>query len=273
MKAVIPAIVLLLSAVPSFAQRSEPLPQELEGVGITEHLNETIPLDIGFLDEDGNQVTLGKYFNQGRPVVLTLVYFSCPMLCTLVLNGLIDAMQGISLVPGKDFDLVTVSFDPRETPRLANLKRQNYLNEYGKEGAGAGWHFLTGNPESIKRLTDAIGFRYRWDEENQQYAHAAGLMILTPEGRLSRYLFGVQFEPRPLRFALIEAGQGKVGSPIDQALFYCYHYDSKSGSYTIAAMRIMRIAGLLTLVIVLAWLGTNWFRSARHRKVAPVAQG
>lgn len=251
------------------AQRTEPLPQELEGVGITEHLNTTIPLDLEFVDDTGRTVRLADYFDGERPVILSLVYFSCPMLCTLVLNGLTEAMQGISWIPGKEFEIITVSFNPAETHTLAQLKKQNYINEYGRPEAAAGWHFLTGSEANIQTLTKAVGFGYRWDEEQQQFAHAAALFVLTPDGKLSRYLYGIQFEPRPVRFALMEASKGKIGSTIDQVIFYCYHYDADAGTYTLAARRVMRLGGLLTVVILGGWLSASWIRGSRRRGATP----
>lgn len=268
------AILMLLSlacglAGAAEAQRTEPLPQELEGVGITEHLNTTIPLDLEFVDDAGRPVRLGDYFDGERPVILSLVYFSCPMLCTLVLNGLTDAMQGISWTPGKEFEILTVSFNPAETHTLAGLKKQNYINEYGRPESAAGWHFLTGTEANIQALTKAVGFGYRWIEETQEFSHAAALFVLTPDGRLSRYLYGIQFEPRPVRFALMEASRGKIGSTIDQVIFYCYHYDAEAGTYTLAARRVMQLGGLLTVVILGGWLSAFWIRGGRRKGASP----
>ncbi len=246
------------------AQRGEPLPTELEGVGITEHLDAQVPLDIAFDDETGKQVTLGSYFVKDRPVILTLNYFTCPMLCTLILNGMTDAMKEIPWSPGRQFEIVTVSFDPTETPTLARLKKKSYLEAYGRPDAGVGWHFLTGEEESIRALTDAVGFKYRWDDTEKQFAHAAAIFILTPDGHISRYLYGVQFEPKDLRMALLEASSGKIGSPMDQVLMYCYHYDASSGRYSIAAQQIMKIGGILTVLVLGGWLIGFWLREKSH---------
>ncbi len=268
------AVILLLLALAcgiggaASAERTEPLPQELEGVGITEHLNTVIPLELEFVDDAGRAVRLGDYFDGERPVILSLVYFSCPMLCTLVLNGLTDALREIPWTPGEEFEILTLSFDPTETSTLAALKKQNYISEYGRPGAAAGWHFLTGSEASIKAITQAVGFGYRWDEEQQQFAHAAALFVLTPEGRLSRYLYGVQFEPKPVRFALMEASKGEIGSTIEQAIFYCYHYDAEAGTYTLAARRLMRLGGLLTVVALGGWLSALWIRGGRRKRAA-----
>jgi protein SCO1 len=248
------------------AQRIEPLPKELDGVGIVEHRDSYIPLDLKFTDETGRDVALGDYFGKDRPVILTLVYYSCPMLCTLVLNGLVDALKQIDMVPGKDFEIVSVSFDPTETPTLAKFKKQNYLNDYGKPEAAAGWHFLVGQPEPIRQLTGAVGFGYKWNEEQKQYAHQAAIYVLTPDGRLSRYLYGVMYDPRTLKLSLLEAGKGKIGSALDQIVLYCFHYDASSGKYAIAATRIMQLGGFLTIVILGSVLSTFWVRERRRRK-------
>jgi protein SCO1/2 len=265
--------VLAGAATCALAQRGEPLPTELEGVGITEHLDARVPLDTTFDDETGKQVTLGSYFVKDRPVILTLNYFTCPMLCTLILNGMTDAMKEIPWTPGRQFEIVTVSFDPTETPTLARLKKKSYLEAYGRPDAAAGWHFLTGEEESIRALTDAVGFKYRWDDTEKQFAHAAAIFILTPDGHISRYLYGVQFEPKDLRLALLEASSGKIGSPMDQVLMYCYHYDASSGRYSIAAQQIMKIGGILTVLVLAGWLIGFWLRErSQGRRLAPRPQ-
>jgi protein SCO1/2 len=265
--------VLAGAATCALAQRGEPLPTELEGVGITEHLDARVPLDTTFDDETGKQVTLGSYFVKDRPVILTLNYFTCPMLCTLILNGMTDAMKEIPWTPGRQFEIVTVSFDPTETPTLARLKKKSYLEAYGRPDAAAGWHFLTGEEENIRALTDAVGFKYRWDDTEKQFAHAAAIFILTPDGHISRYLYGVQFEPKDLRLALLEASSGKIGSPMDQVLMYCYHYDASSGRYSIAAQQIMKIGGILTVLVLAGWLIGFWLRErSQGRRLAPRPQ-
>jgi protein SCO1 len=272
--AILVSIPVLLAIAFSFSlpgptggqtQRTEPLPKELEGVGIVEHLDGSIPLDLKFTDETGREVTLRDYFNKDRPVVLTLVYYSCPMLCTLVLNGMVDAMKQIDMTPGQEFEIVTVSFDPTETATLAKFKKQNYLNEYGRPEAAAGWHFLVGGQEEIRALTSAVGFGYRWNEESKQFVHQAAIYVLTPDGRLSRYLYGVMFEPRTLKLSLLEAGKGKIGSTLDQIVLYCFHYDATSGKYAPAAVKIMQAGGLLTVVILGSVLSALWMRDRRRR--------
>lgn len=250
------------------AGRIEPLPKELEGVGIVEHLDGRLPLDLTFTDETGREVALGDYFGKDRPVVLTLVYYSCPMLCTLVLNGMVDALKQFDMTPGEEFEIVTVSFDPTETPTLAKFKKQNYLNDYGRPEAAAGWHFLVGQPEPIRQLTDAVGFGYRWNEEQKQYVHQAAIFVATPDGRLSRYLYGVMFDPRTLKLSIVEAGKGKIGSTLDQIALYCFHYNPDSGKYAVAATRFMQLGGMVTIVIVGSLLSTFWVRDRRRRKSA-----
>jgi len=268
--ALIAALLPLLIAAPAAAQRSEPLPKELEGVGITEVPGARIPQGLAFLDEDGKTVHLSDYFASGRPVILTLNYYRCPMLCGLMLNGLLDGLKELKWSPGREFEIVTVSFNPLETPTLARLKKQSYMEELGRPEAVGGWHFLVGQPDAIKALTDAVGFHYRYNEERKEYAHAAGLFVATPDGRVARYLYGVVYEGRTLRLALTEAAEGKIGSSTDQFLLYCFHYDAKEGRYVIAATKIMRLGGGATALILGLWLVTWWRRSARENGEAGV---
>ncbi len=250
---------------PGSKDRTERLPGGLEGVEVVEHLNEPLPLELFFKDDEGHTVRLGDYFNQGKPVILTLNYFRCPMLCTLQLNGMVDALKELKWLPGEEFELVTVSFDPTETPRLARAKKESYIGMYGDIRAAKGWHFLTGQQDAIKALTSATGFGYRWNAERQEYAHKAVLMICTPDGLLSRYIGNVQFDPSTLRLSLVEAGAGKIGSPFDQFLLYCFHYDAASGRYAPAAMNIMQVGAVLAVVGVGALVIGLRFRSGRGR--------
>jgi protein SCO1 len=222
-------------------------PRELEEVRIDQRLDEMLPLDADFKDENGADVKLGKYFGK-KPVVLALVYYSCPMLCNQVLNGMtsgLDVLKNFSI--GKEFEVVTVSFDPRETPDLASQKKETYIQWYKREGAVDGWHFLTGDKKNIDRITEAAGFYYKWDDKTSQFIHASGIMIATPEGKLARYFYGIEYAPKDLRLGLVEASNGKIGSPVDQLLLYCYHYDPASGKYGAVVMNIMRLGGLLTI--------------------------
>ncbi len=255
--------VLVIASPAAFAQRKEPLPKDLEGVGITEHLGGKIPLDLEFADDEGRPVRLGQYFPGDRPVILTLGYYSCPMLCTLVLNGLVDGLKAVPWTPGRQFEIVTVSIDPRETPTLARLKKENYLAEYGRAGAAAGWHFLTGREEAIRRLADAVGFGYRYVKERGQYAHPAVIFLLTPDARVARYLYGVVYQPKTVHLALAEAGQGKLGTTVDQVLLYCFHYDAEEGRYVLAATNLMRVGGAATALVVGTWLLASWRRGSR----------
>lgn len=252
----------------ALAQRAEPLPGQLEGVGIEERLGAQVPLDLVFTAEDGRRVRLGELITGERAVLLTLVYFRCPMLCGLVLNGLVDALKELRLTAGKNFDIVTASIDPLETPTLARLKKQAMLREYGRPEAAAGWSFLTGDETSIRALAQSVGFGYRWVEERNEYAHAAAVMVLTPDGRVSRYLYGVLYEPRTVRLALAEAGVGTVASASERFLLYCFHYDANQGRFVVAARNIMRLGGVVTAAVVGVWLGCAWWGRGRRRVAA-----
>ncbi len=221
------------------------LPVPLRKVGIDQRLNNQVPLDLVFRDELGQEVKLGNYFGQ-RPVILSLVYYDCPMLCTQVLNGLVGSMKALKFNVGREYEVVTVSFDAREKPELAREKKAGYMVRYGRAGAEQGWHFLTGDEASIKALTESVGFRFAWDDETKQFAHASGIMILTPEGRVSRYFYGVDFAPRDVQLGLVEASNNKIGSPVDQILLYCYHYDPQTGKYGFVIMNVMRVLGFAT---------------------------
>jgi len=229
------------------------VPRALEGVGFDQRLNEQIPLDIQFTDESGKAVRLGDYFGD-KPVILVLAYYQCPRLCTLVLNGLVQGMLEMRLSAGRDFEVVTVSFDPREDWHLAASKKLSYLTRYGRPGAEAGWHFLTGEEEQITRLTDAVGFHYRFDEAQNQFIHASGIIILTPGGKISRYFYDVTYPGRDLRLGLVEASNNKIGSPIDQILLYCFHYDALLGRYSASIMNMVRVAGVGTMLAIGAFV-------------------
>jgi len=239
------------------------LPPMLKDVGIDQKLGAQLPLDTHFRDEAGNDITLRKCF-RGRPVILTLVYYKCPALCTLVLNDLTRAMNALSETCGKDFDIVTISFNPDETPDLARDKKKQYLRAYRRPTAEQAWHFLTGSRESIKTVTDAVGFRYVYDEKQQQYIHASGLVVASPDGRLSRYFYGVEYAPKDLRLAMIDAAGGKTGSPTAKILMYCFQYDATTGRYSLAIMRLLRVAAALTILT----LGTFMFVMLRRDRKA-----
>jgi protein SCO1/2 len=226
------------------------LPKALQDVGIDQKLNQQLPLDLNFKDENGQPVKLGQYFGK-RPVILSLVYYSCPMLCTQVLNGMIASFKTLEFQPGDQYEIITVSFDSRETPALAAAKKQlyvNYLPEKRRAAATNGWHFLTGDEANIKALAAAVGFRYHWDEATNQFAHASGIMVLTPEGKLAQYYYGIEYSPRDLRLGLVEASANRIGTPVDQLLLYCYHYDPATGTYGAAVLNMVRLGGVLTIV-------------------------
>jgi protein SCO1/2 len=232
---------------------STALPQALREIGFDQNIDQRVPLDTTFRDEAGATVRLGDYFGK-RPVVMVFAYYDCPMLCTQVINGLSSALGVMSLNPGKDFEIVTVSFNPRDTPASATAKKAVYLERYRRPGAAEGWHFLTGDQPQIDRLTKAAGFRYAWDAETKQYAHPSGVIVLTPDGRLSKYLFGIEYGPRDLRLGIVEASAGKVGTPVDALLLYCYHYDPMTGRYGLVIMRAIRIAGAATVLAIGAFI-------------------
>lgn len=226
-------------------------PEVLKNVSIEQKLDSQLPLDLTFRDESGRTVRLGEYFREGKPVVLSLVYFECPMMCNQILNSLTGALMGLRFTPGKEFEVVTVSFDAREGPELAARKKDAYLRRYGRDGAGGGWHFLTGGQESINELTKAVGFNYAWDEQSKQFAHSSAIMVATPEGRLSHYFYGIDYAPKDVRLALVEASRGEIGSPVDQLILYCYHYDPIAGKFA-PVMTVVRAGGVLTLAALVA---------------------
>jgi protein SCO1 len=260
------AIALALLAAGT-VQAQPQLPPVLREVRFDQRLNEQVPLELEFRDEDGRTVRLADYFD-GKPVVLVLAYYRCPMLCTQVLNGLVQAMLDMPLSAGRDFTVLTVSFDPREQPELAAAKKHTYLQRYGRPGAEQGWHFLTGDEGPIQRLTEAVGFRYTYDPRHDVFAHASGIMVLTPSGKISRYFFDVRYSPRDLRLGLVEASEGRVGSLIDKVvLLYCFHYDPNEGKYGPAVMNFVRAGGVLTLLALGAFAGVLWRRERlRARK-------
>lgn len=240
----------LYSSRPYEARAPSGLPKALNGVGIEQRLNEQLPLDLVFKNEKGESVKLGDYFGK-KPVMLSLVYYQCPMLCNQVLNGMVTAFRVMAFVPGQEFEVVTVSFDPRETPELAAAKKKTYIDYLPaakRAQSNVGWHFLTGDEANIKKITDAIGFRYRFDDATNQFAHASGVYVATSEGKLARYFYGIEYAPRDLRLGLIEAADNKIGTPVDQLLLFCYHYDPATGKYGGIVMRMMQVGGILTLL-------------------------
>lgn len=246
-------------------ETSSGLPQTLQEVGIEQKLNSQIPLDAEFKDENGNQVKLGEFFNKGKPVILALVYFECPMLCNEVLNGLNGSLKGISFDAGKDFDIVAISFDARENdmPGLAKNKKEGYLAKYERKGAENGWHFLTGTQAEIDKVTQAVGFNYKFDETTNQFAHAGGIMMTTPEGRISRYFYGIDYQPRDLKFGLIDSSESKIGNPAEQLYLYCFHYNPADGKYGFAVLRVIRLGAVITLLGLGGMLFVFWRRNKK----------
>ena len=265
------AALLMASSV----RAQTPLPQQRPGeptaakpgilskIGIDQRLNHHVPLDLPFVDENGREVRLGDYFGK-RPVLLALVYYECPMLCTQVLNGVTGALKVLNFDVGREFDVVAVSINPKEGPGLAAQKKQAYVDRYGRPHTAAGWHFLTGREENIRRLAEAVGFRYVYDEEIKQYAHGAGIELLTPKGVIARYFYGIEFSPRDIRLGVIEASEERIGSPIDNALLLCYHYDPTTGTYGPKVLGLVKIGAIATI----AGFGTFLFVSIRRERRA-----
>jgi len=257
------AAATLLAQAPPKLQPGENVPNKipsiLEQVGIDQRLNNQVPLDLTFMDENGQPVQLRQYFGS-KPVILSLVYYKCPMLCSQVMAGLAGALNGIvRFNVGRDFNVVTVSFDPSDTPQLAAENKDTYLRRYRRSGAGEGWHFLTGRQDQIQALAKAVGFRYVWDPEIKQFAHASGIMLLTPDGRVAQYYFGIEYPPRDIQFGIIEASNGRIGNLVDKVIFYCYHYDPTKGRYGLVIFNILRLSALAT-VLVLGGFMLVWFR-------------
>ena len=249
------ACVFAFAPQPARAQLSDPMqsvgvrPDLLKDVGIDQKLNQQIPLDLIFHDENGNTVKLGQFFGQ-KPVILSLVYFNCPMLCTQVLNGMEASMKGLPMDAGNQFEAVTVSIDPSDKPVMASVKKQMYVGMYGRPNAAQGWHFLTGDAPQIKALADSVGFRYAYDADSKQFAHASAIVVLTPQGKISKYFYGIEYSPRDLRLGLVEASAEKIGTPVDSILLFCYHYDPSTGKYGLIISRLIQAGGLLTVLAI-----------------------
>ena len=224
-------------------------PPALKNVGIDQHLNEQIPPNLTFRDETGKTVQLADYFGK-KPMILNLVYYQCPMLCGEVLSGLESALRVLKFDVGKEFDVLTISFDPKETPEMAAVKKAEYLKRYGRSGAADGWHFLTGPQNSIDALTQAAGFQYQYDPKSGQFAHATAIMVLTPEGKIAQYYYGVEFAPKDLRLGLVQASQHKIGNLVDEVLLYCYHYNPDTGKYGAIISRVLKIAAGATILVL-----------------------
>jgi len=251
--------------------RTDPLPGPLQGIGPAERLNAPLPLDLPFVDSDGRAVTLGEFFDGRRPVVLTMNYSNCPQLCSLQLNGLFEGLQKLDYDLGDKYRMVTVSLDPEEPPARAEATRQKYLAVYGRANVEEGWHCLVGREENIRKLADTVGFAYALvpGTKPKQYAHAAVTILCTPDGRVSRYLYGLEYDPKTLRLALLEAGEGKIGTTTDRILLYCFAYDPQAGNYSLQAVRVVQAGGILTLVVLGGVLSMFWVREfVRHKSAA-----
>ncbi len=272
--------MLLLSAATLLAQGRGPMsggiisppasmrPPGLQFVGVEQHLNAEVPADLQFRDELGNPVKFGDYFGHDRPVILNLGYYQCPMLCGELLQGLVGSMKALTFNLGKDFDVVTVSFDPRETTEMAAEKKRDMMKRYGRPNTENGWHFLTGEASQINALTKAVGFQYQFDPVTQQYAHATTIVVLTPDRRIAEYFYGVEFSPKDLRLGLVQASQGKIGNVADTVLLYCYHYDPRTGKYGAMISNILKLAGLATMLILGTFMIVMFRAEKRSRQNA-----
>jgi protein SCO1/2 len=251
---------LVIIAMPwaSVSAESE-LPAELQEIRIDQQLDAMLPLDLVFTDSQGREVKLGDYFGE-KPVILSLVYYECPMLCTMVLNGLVSSVRLLDSSIGEDYDVISVSIDPDEGSELAAAKKAEYLNRYGREGAGDGWHFLTGEESSIRKLAATVGFKYRYLPDRDEYAHAAGIMVITPEGRVSRYFYGIDYSPRDLNLGLVESSEGRIGTLADQVLLFCYRYDPVTGKYGAATVALVRAGGVATIAVLCIFFLVMWRR-------------
>jgi protein SCO1/2 len=264
------AMLWVLSGVAAVSTSAQQIttPAILNKAGITQNLNARIPPDVVFRDETGKSVRIGDFFGH-KPIILSLVYFDCPALCTEVLNGELRTMKAVSLDLGKDYEAVTVSFEPKDTPSLAQAKRDVYVGQYNRPGAADRWHFLTGEQQSIDTLTNVVGFHYAYDSSIRQYAHAAAILVLTPDGRIDRYFYGVQYPARDVRLGLVEASEGKIGSLTDQALLYCYQYDPMTGKYGVVVMNVLRAAGGLTVLVLGIFMVLMFLRERKRPSGVP----
>ncbi len=244
---VVLAVTLILLVSAAARAHDDKRPAALRDVAFDQKLNQQVPLDLTFRDENGKIVLLANYFKQ-KPVILNFVYLKCQDLCPLLLDGVVRSLRALSFDLGNQFDVLTVSFDPHDDPPLAAAKKTDLVEKYSRPGAATGWHFLTGDEASIQKLTQSVGFRYSYDAHTGEFAHAAGIIILTPQGRTSRYFYGIDFSPRDVRLGLIEAAAAKIGSPIDQLLLFCYHYDPTTGKYNLLVARVIQIAGAFTVL-------------------------
>lgn len=257
-------MVALPAAAQDFLSADGPMSSVKKRVGIDQKLDNQIPLDLVFTDEDGRQLPLRRFFN-GKPVVLVPVYYDCPMLCGMILDGLTNSISNLRFSAGHEYEIVTFSFDPKDTPEKALAKKNTYVKRYGRPGASGGWHFLTADEATIRKLTDSIGFRYEYDEKTKQYAHGAAIVVATPEGKVSRYFYGIGYDAKDLRLGLVDASQNRIGSIADEIMLLCYSYDASAGKYTVMAMGAVRIGGALTLVALGTFMAIMLLRDRKRR--------
>lgn len=244
---------------------SNGIPKALKKVGIEQKLNEKLPLDAKFTDASGKEIRLGEYFGKDKPVVLALVYYECPMLCNEVLNGLTGSLKGISFDVGNEFDVVAISFDARENgkPNLIKNKKESYVERYNRPNSASGWHFLTGEQSEIDKVTEAVGFNYHYDEKTNQFAHAGGIMVITPEGKISKYFYGIDYSPKDLKFGIMESSENKIGNAVEQLYLYCYHYDPSTGKYGFAILNVLRLLGVITLLGLATMFFVFWRKNKK----------
>lgn len=265
------AVALVASATPALAREvpikkegfANETPDQLKDVGIEEKLGSNVDLDLPLKNEKGETVTLRKYMADGKPVLLSLAYYSCPSLCNFHLNGLLDAFKGLEKPLGEEFNAVVVSIEPKETPALAAKKKSTYIEEYGRPEGANGWHFLVADQATIDALAKSVGFKYKWDEEQKQWAHTAAAFVLTPAGKISRYLYGIVFDPKTVRLSMIEASEGKVGTIVDKLVLFCFHFDPKTSKYSVAAFNVMRGGAIAIVLVLTAFVAPFWFRSRK----------
>lgn len=262
-------LTALLAASPSHAQKVMEEVPSLKKINVEEHLGDTLPLDLAFVNEAGETVQLGDYYTDGKPVILILGYYECPKLCNLVFNGMSDVITKLDWELGNQYRIVTVSIDPEETPELAEAKKSNYWQTLGTDADPVAWTFLTGSQEQITALAEAVGFEYYYDDSRDEYAHAAVITITSPKGMISRYLYGIAFKSNDVKFSLMDAADGAVGTPVEKLLLYCFHYDPDAGSYVVFATNVMKLGGVVVVLFVGIFIGVYWLRERRQRGLPP----